>query len=81
MRDVGALCCRRRQDLPSGIANSTEPAEGHRAGRDIGYCHLEKLTRLEELPATGFTVCCFPVKIKGASAGWCRAVALVDGSA
>jgi pSer/pThr/pTyr-binding forkhead associated (FHA) protein len=26
----------------------------------------------------GFTVCCFPVKIKGASAGWSRPVAIID---
>jgi hypothetical protein len=26
---------------------------------------------------TGFYVSCLPVKIKGASAGWCRAVALL----
>lgn len=51
--------------------------EGHKAGRECGYCHLEKLTNLEILPAYGFTVCCFPVKIKGASAGWTRAVALL----
>src|SRR5689334_9483088 len=42
--------------------------EGHRASMTIGYCHLEKLLNLEALPTTGFTVCCFPVKIKGASA-------------
>ncbi len=52
--------------------------EGHKAGRDIGYCHLEKLHNLEALPGDGFTVCCFPVKIRGASAGWTRAVAIVD---
>ena len=52
--------------------------EGHKAGRDIGYCHLEKLHNLEELPGDGFTVCCFPVKIRGASAGWTRAVAIID---
>ena len=50
--------------------------EGHKAGREKGYCHLEKLTNLECLPAYGFYVSCFPVKIKGASAGWTRAVAL-----
>ena len=53
--------------------------EGHKAGRDIGYCHLEKLHNLESLPATGFTICCFPVKIRAASAGWTRAVAILDG--
>jgi len=52
--------------------------EGHKAGRHIGYCHLEKLHNLESLPSTGFTVACFPMKIRGASAGWTRAVALLD---
>ncbi|OUS24208.1 cyclase [Gammaproteobacteria bacterium 45_16_T64] len=52
--------------------------EGHKAGRDIGYCHLEKLHNLESLPDKGFTISCFPVKIKGASAGWTRAVAILD---
>lgn len=52
--------------------------EGHKAGRDIGYCHLEKLHNLEVLPPSGFTVCCFPHKIKGASAGWTRAVAIFE---
>jgi kynurenine formamidase len=52
--------------------------EGHKAGRDIGYCHLEKLHNLEALPPHGFRVSCFPVKIKGASAGWTRAVAMIN---
>jgi kynurenine formamidase len=52
--------------------------EGHKAGRDIGYCHLEKLHNLEALPGHGFTIACFPVKIRGASAGWTRAVAIFD---
>lgn len=52
--------------------------EGHKAGRHIGYCHLEKLHNLEALPASGFTVSCFPHKIRGASAGWTRAVAIID---
>jgi kynurenine formamidase len=52
--------------------------EGHKAGRERGYCQLEKLHRLEQLPDDGFTVVCFPVCIEGASAGWTRAVALVD---
>jgi kynurenine formamidase len=50
--------------------------EGHKAGRDIGYCHLEKLHNLEALSGHGFTISCFPHKIRGASAGWTRAVAL-----
>ena len=52
--------------------------EGHKAGRDIGYCHLEKLHNLEVLPPNGFIVSCFPHKIKGASAGWTRAVAIFE---
>ena len=52
--------------------------EGHKAGRERGYCQLEKLHNLELLPDDGFTVVCFPVKIARASAGWTRAVALVD---
>ena len=36
--------------------------EGHKAGRHIGYCHIEKLHNLEALPSTGFTVSCFPTK-------------------
>lgn len=51
--------------------------EGHKAGRERGYCHLEKLCKLDQLPCHGFWVSCFPVKIKGASAGWTRAVALI----
>src|SRR5690625_1216115 len=52
--------------------------EGHRAGREIGYCHIEKLHNLEALPPTGFMVACFPVKIHQASAGWTRAVAIFE---
>jgi len=52
--------------------------EGHKASRDIGYCHLEKLHNLEDLPPFGFTVSCFPHKIRRGSAGWTRAVAIFD---
>lgn len=52
--------------------------EGHKAGRDRGYCHMEKLHNLEVLPPFGFKVACFPVKIKAASAGWTRAVAVFE---
>ena len=51
--------------------------EGHKAGRDIGYCHLEKLHNLESLPPDGFFISCSPHKIRGASAGWTRAVAIL----
>jgi kynurenine formamidase len=52
--------------------------EGHKAGREIGYGHMEKLTNLDKLPDYGFSVCCFPVKIEKASAGWTRCVAILD---
>ncbi len=51
--------------------------EGHRASMVRAYCHIEKLAQLEQLPSTGFEVMCFPVKIKAASAGWCRPVAVI----
>ncbi|RUT28885.1 cyclase family protein [Arsenicitalea aurantiaca] len=52
--------------------------EGHKAGATIGYCHIEKLANLDQLPDFGFTVSCFPVKLHKASAGWCRAVAIIE---
>jgi kynurenine formamidase len=52
--------------------------EGHKAGKDISYCHLEKLHNLEVLPSSAFMVSCFPVKIRKASAGWTRAVAIIN---
>jgi kynurenine formamidase len=51
--------------------------EGHKAGREAGYCQIEKLHNLEVLPPDGFLLSCFPVKIRGASAGWTRAVAIL----
>jgi len=60
---------------------SKDPAilwEGHKAGREIGYFQMEKLTNLDQLPSHGFTISCFPIKIKDASAGWCRTVAILD---
>ena len=52
--------------------------EGHRASMEIGYCHLEKLHNLEALPGDGYMIACFPVKIRAASAGFTRAVAIFD---
>ncbi len=52
----------------------------HFAGYDAEYCQIEKLANLKLLPRPfGFYVSCLPVKIRGGSAGWCRAVALVHG--
>lgn len=52
--------------------------EGHKAGMEMPYWQMEKLCNLEALPPFGFTVICFPVKIYRASAGWTRAVAMID---
>lgn len=52
--------------------------EGHFAGIEKGYCHIEKLTNLDKLPSVGFKISCFPIKIKGGSAGWIRAVAMIN---
>ncbi len=63
------------------VAETGDPRliwEGHRAGHDIGYCHIEKLHNLEAIPSTGFMISCFPNKIEGASAGWTRAVAIFE---
>jgi kynurenine formamidase len=36
------------------------------------------LANLDQLPPFGFKVACFPAKIKAASAGWTRAVAIFE---
>lgn len=51
--------------------------QAHYTGREREFCAVEKLTNLEALPATGFTVICLPVKVARGSAGWTRAVAIV----
>lgn len=51
----------------------------HFAGRAKEYCHLENLVNLEQIAQpSGFKVAVFPIKIKRASAGWVRAVAIVE---
>lgn len=52
--------------------------EGHKAGAETVYCHLEKLTNLDELPGTGFQVIALPVKVAGGSAGWARPIAIIE---
>ena len=60
------------------------PREGvlwaaHFVGMEKEYCQIEKLANLEQLPKPyGFTVSVFPVKVKGASAGWARPVAIFE---
>ena len=50
----------------------------HFAGIEKEYLHIEKMANLNKLPSHGFTLICFPVKIKSASAGWVRPVAIVN---
>ncbi|CAK7087059.1 cyclase family protein [Tissierella carlieri] len=52
--------------------------EGHRAGMEEAYLHIEKLTNLDQLPITGSEIICLPIKIKDASAGWIRAVGIIE---
>lgn len=52
--------------------------EGHKAGADSVYCHMEKLGNLDQLPATGFEVIALPIKVERGSAGWCRPVAIIE---
>ncbi len=52
---------------------------GHYAGIEKEYCHIEKLANLDKLPKPfGFKVACFPIKVKGGSAGWSRVVAIFE---
>jgi kynurenine formamidase len=46
---------------------------------DLSYSQIERLVNLGSLPPFGFKIACFPLKIKGGSAGPARAVAIVDG--
>jgi kynurenine formamidase len=47
----------------------------HQVGLD--YCQIERLVNLGELPATGFTVSCFPLRVVRGSAAPARVVAIV----
>ncbi len=54
--------------------------EAHFAGIQQEYCQIEKMTNLDKIPKPfGFQVACFPVKVEGASGGWCRPVAIIEG--
>jgi kynurenine formamidase len=44
---------------------------------DLPYSQIERLVNLGALPASGFKVACFPLKIRGGSAGPTRAVAIL----
>jgi len=49
----------------------------HFFGRKREYAHIERLANLDKLPAFGFKVACFPVKIKDVGAAWARVVAIL----
>jgi len=44
---------------------------------NLAYSQIERLVNLAALPAFGFKVACFPLKVQGGSAGPTRAVAIV----
>lgn len=48
----------------------------HQVG--LAYCQIERLANLGELPATGFTVACFPLRLIGGSAAPARVVAILE---
>jgi len=50
----------------------------HFYGRKREFIHIERLSNLEKLPASGFKVNCFPVRIKNTGAAWSRVVALLE---
>src|SRR5215207_8133105 len=62
----------------TGDASVIEPC--HMAlGFERNYAHIEKLANLDKVPRPyGFTFSALPIKIKGASGAWCRAVAILD---
>jgi len=65
------------KEYESGVKDTFWAA--HFAGKEKEYCHLENLANLDLIPAPcAFKVAVFPAKIKGASAGWVRAVAIID---
>ncbi|MFW5769828.1 MAG: cyclase family protein [Spirochaetota bacterium] len=45
---------------------------------DLPYSHMERLVNLGEVPASGFKVACFPLKIKDGSAAPARVVAIIN---
>lgn len=52
--------------------------QAHLVGQEKEYCHMEQLTNLATLPAYGFKVAVFPLKIVGASAAPARVVAIFE---
>ena len=44
---------------------------------DLSYSQIERLVNLDQLPPTGFTISCFPLRIVGGSAAPARVVAMI----
>jgi kynurenine formamidase len=45
---------------------------------DLAYSQIERLANLDQLPPTGFTVACFPLRLVGGSAAPARVVGIVE---
>jgi kynurenine formamidase len=45
---------------------------------DLAYSQIERLANLGQLPSTGFTVACFPLRLVGGSAAPARVVGIVN---
>lgn len=61
----------------TGLKQYLWPA--HLYGRKKEYCQIERLTNLSFIPEpAGFTVSCFPIKLKNSGAGWSRVVAMIE---
>ena len=50
--------------------------EAHQTG--LRYSQIERLVGLDQLPPSGFTVACFPLRVVGASAAPARVVAILQ---
>jgi len=65
------------QDHKQGKEGMLWPA--HFTGREREYCHIEKLANLDKIPKPfNFKAAVFPINVKGGTAGWVRAVAIVE---
>ena len=65
------------EEYKKGVPNALFPA--HFLGREVEYCHIEKLGNLDKIPKSfGFKVIAFPQNVKGGSAGATRPVAILN---
>jgi kynurenine formamidase len=69
-------------DTASIDYGQSQKFETHRALFEANVPAFENLARLDELPASGFTIVALPIKIRGGSGGPLRAIAILpDASA